>query len=347
MAREKYKQLDRDRRLKMEALFRAGVHKKVIAQQIGCHISTVYREYHRGEYEHLNSDYTTERRYSADRAELIRQAKATAKGAPLKIGGNFAVADFIEGKIKEKYSPAAVCAMLRTEEYRHFGITFCRATIYSYIDDGNIFPNITNKDLPERGEKKRPYKQVREKKQPRGRSIDKRPAEVDAREEPGHWEMDSVVGKKGTKARLLVLSERVSRNEIIIKLQDGRAITVVRAIDRLERKLGAAFPMIFKTITCDNGSEFADWAGIERSLWKRRGKRTTVYFCHPYTACERGTNENINRMIRRQFPKGTDFGKVTQAEVKRVEQWINTYPREILGFATAADRFKEVFDQVA
>ena len=175
MARAKYKQLDRDQRLKMEALFRAGLKPREIAEQIGCHISTVYREFRRGEYEHLNSDYTTERRYSADKAEALHQLNATAKGAPLKIGKNFAVAEFIEGKIKDdKYSPAAVCALLRTEEYAHFGITFCRATIYKYIEDGNIFPNITNKDLPEKGERKREYNKVREKKEPRGRSIEER-----------------------------------------------------------------------------------------------------------------------------------------------------------------------------
>ena len=350
MARAKYKQLDRDRRLQMEALFRAGLKPRAIAEQIGCHISTVYREFRRGEYEHLNSDYTTERRYSADKAEALHQLNATAKGAPLKIGKNFAVAEFIEGKIKDdKYSPAAVCALLRTEEYAHFGITFCRATIYKYIEDGNIFPNITNKDLPEKGDRKKKHKTIR-KKQSRassGTSIEQRPDYINERQEPGHWEMDTVVGKKRTKARLLVLSERVTRREIIIRIKDGRAETVVAALDRLERIYGAAFYRIFKTITVDNGSEFANWAGIERSVWKRKGQRTTVYFCHPYTACERGTNENINRMIRRHFPKGTDFGKVTAAEVKRVERWINTYPREILGFSSSADMFAEAFGRAS
>lgn len=310
MARAKYKQLDRDRRLQMEALFRAGLKPRAIAEQIGCHISTVYREFRRGEYEHLNSDYTTERRYSADKAEALHQLNATAKGAPLKIGKNFAVAEFIEGKIKDdKYSPAAVCALLRTEEYAHFGITFCRATIYKYIEDGNIFPNITNKDLPEKGERKREYNKVREKKEPRGRSIEERAAEVDERQEPGHWEMDSVLGKKGTKARLLVLSERVTRSEIIIKVQDGRAITVVRALDRLERELGDLFPVIFKSITCDNGSEFANWAGIERSVWKRKGQRTTVYFCHPYTACEAGHEREYKPNDTPSLPERYGFRK--------------------------------------
>ena len=157
----------------------------------------------------------------------------------------------------------------------------------------------------------------------------------------------TVVGKKRTKARLLVLSERVTRREIIIRIKDGRAETVVAALDRLERIYGAAFYEIFKTITVDNGSEFVDADGIERSARRKDAKRTTVYYCHAYSSCERGTNENINRMIRRQFPKGTDFDKVTAAEVKCVETWLNDYPREILGFMSSAEAFKIAFDRAA
>lgn len=157
----------------------------------------------------------------------------------------------------------------------------------------------------------------------------------------------TVVGKKRTKARLLVLSERVTRREIIIRIKDGRAETVVAALDRLERIYGAAFYEIFKTITVDNGSEFVDADGIEQSARRKDAKRTTVYYCHAYSSCERGTNENINRMIRRQFPKGTDFDKVTAADVKRVETWLNDYPREILGFMSSAEAFKIAFDRAA
>lgn len=97
----------------------------------------------------------------------------------------------------------------------------------------------------------------------------------------------------------------------------------------------------------NNGSEFADADGIERSARRKDAKRTTVYYCHAYSSCERGTNENINRMIRRQFPKGTDFDKVTAAEVKRVETWLNNYPREILGFMSSAQAFELAFDRAA
>ena len=317
MGERTYKQLNWTSRIKLETMLKHGHSKKEIAEELGVHISTVYRELKRGTYEHLNSDYTTEERYSPEIAEARYQEGLSAKGAPLKIGKNHAAAQFIEDKIgNEDYSPAAVCALLKQEKYKHFGITFCRATIYKYVEDG-VFLTLTNQDLPEKGDRKKKHKTIR-KKQSRassGTSIEQRPDYINERQEPGHWEMDTVVGKKRTKARLLVLSERVTRREIIIRIKDGRAETVVAALDRLERLYGAAFYRIFKTITVDNGSEFADADGIERSARRKDAKRTTVYYCHAYSSCERGTNENINRMIRRQFPKGDGGGSEARRDV--------------------------------
>ncbi len=91
------------------------------------------------------------------------------------------------------------------------------------------------------------------------------------------------------------------------------------ALNRLEHRFGKRFAAIFKSITFDNGSEFMDCAGIEKSVYGKDNKRTKVYYCHPYSAYERGTNENINKMIRRFLPKGTDFRKVTAEYIKRVE----------------------------
>ena len=220
--------------------------------------------------------------------------------------------------------------------------------MYKYIERGELWP-LTNKALRFKGTRKRKYSPVRRaSRAPSGKSIERRPEIVKLRETPGDWEMDSVEGKKGTPEALLVLTERATRNEIMVRMEQKTAANVVAALDALELEMGPQmFRRVFRSITVDNGSEFANWAGIERSVWKRKGQRTTVYFCHPYTACERGTNENINRMIRRHFPKGTDFGKVTAAEVKRVERWINTYPREILGFSSSADMFAEAFGRAS
>ena len=107
-------------------------------------------------------------------------------------------------------------------------------------------------------------------------------------------------------------------------------------LDEIERKIGSkAFRRIFRTLTCDGGSEFMDIEGIERSCIDGK-PRTKVYFAHPYTACERGTNENHNRILRHFFPKGCDFSEVTDDEVQQAVDWMNNYPRRIHGGLTPA-----------
>ena len=244
--------------------------------------------------------------------------------------------------VEDGYSPAAVLGEIKVKGIQ-FNTTICEATLYSYIKKG-VFLTLEMVHLPCKGKQKRPYTKVKKNKKAArasaGKSIEKRDPEIDTREEVGHWEMDCVEGKKKTKETLLVLSERKARKEIMIKMKDQTAGSVVAALDRLERRYGTLFYKIFQTITVDNGSEFADVEGLERSC-RRKGKRTTVFYCHPYSSYERGTNENINRMIRRWFPKGTDFGQVPKKAIQAVEDWLNAYPREILGFRSADEVFAE------
>ena len=191
---------------------------------------------------------------------------------------------------------------------------------------------MTNKSLPRKGKKKnKGYRKVRAAHLPQGDSIEDRPEEIAERAMPGDWEMDTVVSCKRDAARLLVLTERMFRQEIIIKMPDGTTQSVVRSLDRLERKLGSRmFRRIFRTITVDNGSEFADCEGMERSCLTKRA-RTHIYYCHPYSAFERGSNENANSLIRRWLPKGTKLSEVSQAEIKQIQIWMNNYPRMVLG----------------
>lgn len=97
---------------------------------------------------------------------------------------------------------------------------------------------------------------------------------------------------------------------------------------------------MFQTITVDNGSEFSDYEGIEQSSIHKNHKRTKVYFCHPYSAYERGSNENQNRMVRRHYPKGYDFTNTTPAEIRKLEKWINDYPREMFNFYSSAELYE-------
>ena len=113
-------------------------------------------------------------------------------------------------------------------------------------------------------------------------------------------------------------------------------------MDQIERKFGAElFAKAFKTITFDNGGEFSDVKRLERSAVRKGKRRTTVYYCHPYSSYERGSNECQNKLIRRRFPKGTDFGKVTAAQIAAAANWMNNYPRDILGWKTAEICFRE------
>ena len=161
--------------------------------------------------------------------------------------------------------------------------------------------------------------------------------------------MDSVIGQRGkSKNVLLVLTERKTRNEIIFKLPNHTDEAVVTAMDRLERKWGdILFRNVFKTITVDNGSEFADVNGLERSVLKDGTKRTHLYYCHPYSSWERGTNEVTNKMIRRKVPKGTNFDDKTDGEIKKIEDWINGYPRKIHGYHSANELFEKEIEKLA
>lgn len=338
-----YKHLTWQDRLRIEKGLKEGMKPYKIADHLHVSNSTIYRELKRGTYTHLNTDLTTEERYSPEIAQQRYEESLKAKGTGLKIANDHELAEFIEHKIADEgYSPAAVVGFIKKQ-----GLTFQtkigEKTIYSYIDKG-VFLRLERQHLPEKGKHKRPYNKLNRKKAaraPKGESIEKRPQEINARETFGHWEMDCVVGKKRTKPVLLVLSERLTRREIIIKMKDKTAVGVVKALNRLERKFGRRFSKIFKTITVDNGSEFQDCAGMETSVSGKEKKRTKIYYCHPYSAYERGTNENINKMIRRFFPKGTDFRKIADAYVQRVEDWINNYPRELLDFDCAENLFQK------
>ena len=342
------KHLSQSDRIKMETMLNSG-HKVIeIAEYLHVHRSTIYREMKRGEYTHRNSDYTEELRYSSDLGQKNHDWNAQGKGRNIKIGNDLPLAEYIEDKIvNDKYSPEAAL-IAAAESGIEFSTTISVRTLYRYIDNG-IFLKLTNKDLPVKGKRKNHNKKVKvQKRASVGESIENRPDEVDNREIFGHWEMDTVKGKRGTtKSCLLVLTERKTRNEIIFKLADQRAESVVDALDRLERKWGDMFYKIFRSITVDNGVEFSAYEDMERSAVREGEKRTYLFYCHPYSSWERGTNENTNRLIRRHIPKGEDFDEKQDKDIEYIENWINNYPRGIFSFRTSAQLFDEEVKKLA
>jgi IS30 family transposase len=303
-----------------------------LAAILGKSRRTIYRELERGMTSHLTSELETVPYYSGEVAQSKADEAKQEHGPGEKIGGDHLLADRIAAKIKdERHSPYAVTAAFEREgwptEQR-----LCAKTIYRYLAKGMLYA-VTEADLPRGGKRRR----KRGGKPPSyhrlgalERSIDRRPAAANDRTESGHWEMDTIKGaQNGHTPCLLTLTERKTRAEIIRKLPDGAAFSVVAALDALERELGTRFPLLFKTITADNGVEFSDYAGLERSCLLE-GKRFQLYFAHPYRAHERGSNEHGNGIIRRFFPKGTDFSLVTEEQAAGVQAWMNRYPRKIL-----------------
>lgn len=335
-----YKHLQAADRLKIEGALRTGAKPKEIAAMIGCCERTIYYEIKRGLCVQQHEGYVFKEEYCADVAEQKYQEHLRAKGPDIKLGKDFALANFLEQKIiEEHYSPGAVLAYIKAEGLQ-FDTQICETTLYSYIYRGDVFLELSADHLLYKGER-RPERQSYDwANQPKGETIENRPPEVRRRQTFGHWEMDSVMGPVGSSAALLVLTERLTRMGIVIRVPDHTAQSVVRALNRLERKMGKDFRRIFRSITVDNGCEFMDCEGIEKS-YRLKSPRTKVYYCHPYSPHERGSNENMNRILRRWFPKGTNFDDVTPAEVAEAAKWMNNYPRRVLGWKTASDLFQE------
>ncbi len=170
-----------------------------------------------------------------------------------------------------------------------------------------------------------------------GTSIEERPENIETGADFGNWELDTVVGKQGTKSVLMVMTERALNIEIIRKISSKSETCIVTELDKLERRYGSKrFREIFKTITCDNGCENLDYKGMERSALTK-GQRTKIYYAHPYSAYERGSNECANKLIRRFVPKGSDISKFSKKQINYIENWINNYPRRMFGGFSSAD----------
>lgn len=335
--KERWKQLSELERYKIEALLRVGLNPRDISKQLGRNRRTIEREIAKGTVEQLDSELRTQNVYCADVGQRVHLERGANKGRTLKIGNDHELATYIEDKIiKEKMSPDAIIGEIRVKNIE-FKTSICTKTVYNYIDK-NVFLNVTNTDLPvKKNKKKRKHRKTRPValNNLKGKSIEERPEAIESRIDLGHWEMDCVVGKG--KACLLVMTERKSRLELIFKMKAKTQENVVRIVDKLERKYKKQFKQLFKSITMDNGSEFLDSISLEKSCLKVNDFRTNCYYAHPYSSWERGSNEVANKLIRRFVPKGSDISKLTLKEVKRIQYWMNNYPRKIFGYRTAND----------
>ncbi|HAP4164472.1 TPA: IS30 family transposase [Enterococcus faecalis] len=225
----------------------------------------------------------------------------------------------INQSLSLNWSPMSISGVYRKQE-KNFP-SFC--SIYRYIHDGKV----GSKQLLRR--KGKPFKRSFEVNRMKGgKSIHERPTEANNRQRLGDWEIDTVVGPKGTTAAIVTVVDRCSRKLLAQVAPDRKAATVTqRLLDMLKNE-------VVCSLTADNGKEFSNYEELEEKL------QVPVYFADPYCSWQRGTNENTNGLLREYIPKGKDIAQVTQEELDRYVYLINTRPRRIFGFCTALDQYK-------
>lgn len=324
--REKGKHLTTVERGRIEAYHREGFSTRVIAEKIGVSIRTIQREIKRGWVKNLlNSDLSTYEAYSAQKAENRYHEQQANKQGNLKIGKNHKLIKYLEDVILlERKSPYAALELAKVNGYI---VNICEKTLYNYIHS-NLFLKLTSKDLPYKKKHKKYAPRIKEIRKKKGRSIDERSEVINNREEVGHFEIDTVIGVRESSPCLLVLTDRKTRFEIVRLIKGKKSEYVIEELKKIAKK----YKGMIKTLTSDNGSEFMTMSTVEE--WG-----IEHFYAHSFCSFERGSNENNNKLIRRFFPKGTDFKKLTKKQIKKLEKWINQYQRKLFNGKSAEDMF--------
>ena len=321
MEAKKYKRLSLQERVIIQTLLEENKTKSFISEKLKRSRSAISREINKW-VQHPGETYNAEiANWSAKDDYLNKRNKdkietySRLKFYVYKGFLNQWSPEQISGRIKEAYPNDPVMSISYEAIYLH---------IYSH-PQGRI-----NKKLIAL----LPYHKSRRRKLDRTKkrgsrikdqtSIEQRSLHIEYRQEIGHWEGDLMIGV-GQKSAIGTLVERKARFTYIIKLKNRRSATVVKGFTKELNRLESMFK---KTMTYDNGMEMAQ----HKLFTKNTGMQ--VYFAHPYSSWERGTNENTNGLIRRYFPKGTDFNKVTEEELKMVQDKLNNRPRKVLEFKT-------------
>jgi IS30 family transposase len=299
----------------------AGDSFRLIARRLNRAVSTVSQEVGR---------HGGRRRYRAANADSEAWESAR-RPKPCLLGQNTQLQQIVAVKLQQDWSPQQIAGWLRDHYPGHPEMWVSHETIYR-----SLFVQARGalkKELIGHLRTKRRFRRSRHatyRGQGRGTIIDavsirERPAEVEDRAVPGHWEGDLVEGSRGTYIATLV--ERHSRFVVLVKLSDKGTEAVVDALIKAVRKLPTA---LRKSLTWDRGTELASHATFTVAT------DVQVYFCDPSSPWQRGSNENTNGLLRQYYPKGADLSEVTQVQLDAVAQKLNTRPRETLNWKTPA-----------
>lgn len=326
----------RDRYL-IERSLKRGLSHKEIADFLGVSRQCIDYEVKKGTVEQMDSQLRQFFVYKADYADKVSRERKSRTGSKCKYTSDSDILHSIERMIKDGYSPYATIVKLGIED------RISEKTIYNYVRKKH-FVSLKYYNLPYMKRYRRSNKRVGKISIPYEKSIEQREKTILSRTQFGHWEMDTVYSSKADCACLLVLTERKARFNFSLPLANRTQMAVERALRRAEISMGSnTFKEIFKTITVDNGMEFRDYEGLEKTAYSVGRKRTHVYYAHPYSSCERGSNEVQNKMIRRFIPKGDDISLYSKDDIRKISSWINTYPRRAFGGRSSADMVREEF----
>lgn len=340
IVRRSFKHLKPFERGQIFALLKEGKSIRYIAKKLGRSPSTISREIKRGTTSQLKSDLSSYKSYFPETGQAVYEKNRSNCGAKIKIAQAEAFIKYAELKIlKNKWSVDAVVGYCKNDPSWENECIVSTKTLYNYIDKGLL--SIRNIDLPLKVRLKPKNKRVKQNKRILGKSIDSRPANINKREEFGHWEIDTVIGKKSGDNVLLTLTERKTRYEIIMPLNAKDSASVNDSIKKLMKIYKNNYKHVFKSITADNGLEFSD---LENVL-KEYG--VEVYYTHPYSSFERGSNERHNGLIRRFIPKGKSIKDLSLDTILRVQNWMNNLPRKLLNYKTPEKCFYEELLNIA
>jgi IS30 family transposase len=314
-----YRQITSEERYILAALRKQGLNQSEIARELGRHRSSICRELKRNSSRwdgHYRPSKAIER--TAGRRSRSRRNQ------------RFTRADLchVELLLRQRWSPEQICGRLRT----HGLLSISHETIYRHVwRDLRLGGSLHTYLRGARKQRRKRYGAYDSRGRLAGkRHISERPLPAEQRSEIGHWEIDTVIGT-GSRHCLVSVVERKTGYLLIGKLSARtKEHTNQRTLHLVRRH-----PQRFKTITADNGTEFHDYAAIERATG------TTFYFATPHHSWERGTNENTNGLIRQYVPKGISMTKLSQQRCNAIARELNDRPRKRLGFKTPKECFNE------
>jgi len=328
---KKYTRLSEQEREEISRMLAQRKSLRDIAKILNRQVSTISREVAAGSC----NKYTYRAQKAQKRAWRNRSKRKTGK---FLLSKNAHLRDYVYKQLRRKWSPIQIAETVKKKYPTDITMHISHETIYTYL---YVLPRgELKKELLSclRQNRKHRHTQRRgvlaSRKIENMLSIEERPAEVADRIIPGHWEGDLIVGRYN-KSALGTLVERTTRTTLLIPIKSKSAEEVVKAFAKEVKKLPTQMKL---TMTYDQGREMAQ----HKLFTNITGVK--VYFAHPRSPWERGTNENTNGLIRQYFPKGTDFTKVTRKEVKRVQNQLNERPRKVLKFRTPFEMFEEVIN---